>query len=235
MVVRQIMLITTLAIIPVVANANKCIDFDENMNVIEYDCEQGVASATKREISTSKVRNSNFIFTMKLGAGKASVSATSPSEFMDFYTNEPPVFMLGAGIRYQLPTSKWFIDTDLNAQIMLWPNVEVRDFVYIGPDVYVYGITDTDGSHFDVFATGSLGYKLSPRFNVYGLAGLGYIHANMEFLDITFSELGYRVGAGIEFNLFRSMNLFGELTHSGSVSDLALSMQTIMLGAKFLF
>ncbi len=261
--VKNLFFMAVFAVLPVIANADTCIDFDDNMNVIEYECGADISTAKKQSVYKNTKSANYFSPTVK-----AALELLNNAGLADVDTKSDMQFVLGAGARYQKPSSKWFYDMDLTYHNMgysaSWEYVgysleyrpAYRDVIYFDDLTGEY-VTDTVQyqeaysqeyvtredvtiDQFGVFATGGVGYQVLDKINLYALAGLGYV--NINFPMMTANELWYRMGVGAEYSLFNHINAFGEFTYSATLVNLDYmplggdsSFSSLMFGIKAVF
>src|ERR1700682_3615128 len=96
-----------------------------------------------------------------------------------------------------------------------------------GSNEHPANINPNNFSHFkiDSFGTlvGKLGILLNPTVELYGLAGVAWVHDNLRYTDTTLGEFaagnqtrtGYDVGVGLSWMFARNWDLWVEYDHMG--------------------
>ncbi|MDR1826072.1 MAG: hypothetical protein LBQ49_00080 [Rickettsiales bacterium] len=223
-------------LVPSLAQAGTCKDFDANLNIIEYDC------ASKK--ITSQFDNSyewKTDITVKLGVGLSLDGSmnnthitdapyeyggtyTGDGKYVDFYDWTIPM-TIGAGIRYY----KWN-ESRKRMPLFFDFGVDMVLFGAVGADSYTgYWETTETLSATGYFGTFGIGTTLpNTKVSVYSNVGLGIINQELD-TGVVFpgvisgkekeTSLGAKFAVGTEFKVVSWMNIYLELAYLMSFNN----------------
>lgn len=202
---KKLLLLTgLLVVLPVVARAEMCIDFDDDMNVIEYDCSKSFddikrekaekqAKAQrqkeeeyKRKISIRADGIANVLADLKFyvrGAYGLTLAESKSGE--GSYKTDNGIY--GAlGMRFN-STKKMFYDVELAGAYIPTRFDEQLGYTdtytnWADGNPYTYerqnnGYRNIDIKTYNLMLNFYTGYKVMPTIAVYGGAGIGYTYA----------------------------------------------------------
>lgn len=231
---------------PNLVQAATCMDFDKNLKLIEYECDNSIQYSTN-DISI----NSEFADTevrLILRGAISPINNQSIKIIPDYNpeTGEGPrqsktfsvdtSYSAGLGVRMAKPNS-WFQDIEIG--IMQFNGLATR-------------YTQYDKSMtFDATAytlSYNLGYNIYKRVNLYATAGIAYSEysasdsINYDGHETSQSSLWVKVGAGLEFVVLNWLNLYAEYSYYMDIGNddkfwVAgnFDIQSLSVGLKALF
>ena len=208
---------------PSLVQAGTCMDFDEDFNLVEYECDNTIhysENDANADIASDFV-DTDIRILLRVGISpmnrQAIKSYTISSSYMNwdqpkYQTNTFDTdtgYSAGFGIRISKPGS-WFQDIELG----------IAKFNNLATRFALYDKTMT----FDAMAytvSYNLGYNIYKRFNAYATAAL--LLSEYQASDtISRLDLGYessqastwtKVGVGLEFRTFDWLNLYTEYSY----------------------
>jgi len=209
---------------PIMAQADTCMDLDENFNIIEFDC----SDASNFSVSHNNTSvNIDVVLKASIGVHQRESIRTwddyspfigNPEGTVKNFNTDKPI-QGAVGLRVSKDDSGWFHEIDLS--MVRFTNLKTHWSTY------------SSDSKFD--ATGallsySLGYDISKWFGLYASMGIGYVKLKetgfqVEYIDYygnkfydEFIEMSdivnwAKLSLGTEVGILSWLKLYGEYTY----------------------
>ena len=240
---KKLMLLTgLLTIMPVMAHAEMCVDFDDDMNVIEYDCSKSLDDLLYER--TNKATKSMNIF-IRGAYGMHLSESSAPQE------NDNSIYG-SVGMRF-FGKHRMFYDLELAGEYM---SMESNVYDTCFEEIYGYNVRfgynyTLDANVYHLMINAHIGYNFKQKVFLYSGFGIGHVQtsgdsrtkwgAGHSATDTEHSN-GYlvRLLLGTEYEIGHGFALFGEYAYTMryvDISDIDTEnyMHTLFLGAKYSF